>query len=136
MCIVQKKDTFEYYATEHLRVSGAYWGIMAMDLMHSVHLMDKAAILDWLMSCQHKDGGFGGNVHHDPHMLYTLSAVQILAIFDAMDRIDVNQVARCTATTIPPHTHPRIKAAVRVLIVVCMCVCVYGGGVGGDLAFR
>ncbi len=32
-------------------------------------------------------------MHHDPHVLYTLSAVQTLAIFDALDRIDVDKVA-------------------------------------------
>jgi geranylgeranyl transferase type-2 subunit beta len=32
-------------------------------------------------------------VRHDPHVLYTLSAVQTLAIFDALDRIDVDKVA-------------------------------------------
>ncbi|KAI3916816.1 hypothetical protein MKW92_049821, partial [Papaver armeniacum] len=26
----------------------------------------------------HQSGGFAGNIGHDPHMLYTLSAVQIL----------------------------------------------------------
>jgi geranylgeranyl transferase type-2 subunit beta len=33
-------------------------------------------------------GGFGGNETHDHHLLYTLSAVQILAMFDALDKID------------------------------------------------
>ncbi len=32
-------------------------------------------------------------MRHDPHVLYTLSAVQTLAIFDALDRIDVDKVA-------------------------------------------
>ena len=40
-------------------------------------------------------GGFGGNVGHDPHLLYTLSAVQILALFDRIDVLDVEKVANC-----------------------------------------
>jgi len=40
-------------------------------------------------------GGFGGNVGHDPHMLYTLSAVQVLALFDKLDVLDVNKVSSC-----------------------------------------
>ncbi len=52
----QKKDTFEYCATEHIRVSGAYWGVMAMDLMHSTHLMKRDEIVAWLLECQHENG--------------------------------------------------------------------------------
>jgi geranylgeranyl transferase type-2 subunit beta len=40
-------------------------------------------------------GGFAGNIDHDPHMLYTLSAVQILAIVNKLDRIDKDKVASC-----------------------------------------
>jgi len=40
-------------------------------------------------------GGFGGNVGHDAHLLYTLSAVQILAIFNALDRIDAEPIVKC-----------------------------------------
>lgn len=35
---------------------------------------------------------FGGNTHHDPHMLYTLSALQILALYDRLDVVDRNKV--------------------------------------------
>jgi geranylgeranyl transferase type-2 subunit beta len=38
-------------------------------------------------------GGFGGNIDHDAHLLYTLSAVQILAILDRMDLLDRDEVA-------------------------------------------
>ncbi len=41
-------------------------------------------------------GGFSGNVGHDPHLLYTLSAVQILVMFDSLDKIDTAKVAACT----------------------------------------
>ena len=40
-------------------------------------------------------GGFGAHPGHDPHILTTLSAVQILAIEDALDQIDRIQVAKC-----------------------------------------
>ncbi|KAI9809695.1 MAG: hypothetical protein M1825_000127 [Sarcosagium campestre] len=40
------------------------------------------------MSCQHKNGGFGAAPGHDPHMLYTVSAVQILATVDALSELD------------------------------------------------
>ena len=40
-------------------------------------------------------GGFGGNVGHDAHVLYTLSAVQVLCLFDRLDALDVDKVADC-----------------------------------------
>jgi geranylgeranyl transferase type-2 subunit beta len=40
-------------------------------------------------------GGFGGHTRHDAHLLYTLSAIQILAIYDALDRINIDTVASC-----------------------------------------
>ena len=40
-------------------------------------------------------GGFAGNTGHDPHVLYTLSAVQILALFDKLDILDVGKVSSC-----------------------------------------
>ena len=33
---VQKKEDFEHFVTEHLRMSGYYWGLTALDLMHRV----------------------------------------------------------------------------------------------------
>ncbi|KAH0907478.1 hypothetical protein HID58_039305 [Brassica napus] len=42
-------------------------------------------------------GGFAGNTGHDPHVLYTLSAVQILALFDKLDILDVGKVSSYVA---------------------------------------
>lgn len=40
-------------------------------------------------------GGFAGNIGHDPHILYTLSAVQVLALFNKLDVLDTHKVAAC-----------------------------------------
>ena len=43
-------------------------------------------IVDWVFDCYDSArGGFGGNVGHDAHLLYTLSALQILAMADKLD---------------------------------------------------
>ena len=47
---------------------------------------------DDLISCA---GGFGGNIGHDPHILYTLSAVQVLALFDKLNVLDIDKVTNC-----------------------------------------
>lgn len=40
-------------------------------------------------------GGFGGNLEHDAHLLYTLSAVQILIVLDSLDKINKQATANC-----------------------------------------
>ena len=67
--------------TEYLRMSGIYWGITVMDLMKHLDLMDKQDIIDFVVSCQHDCGGLGASVNHDPHLLYTLSAIQVCILF-------------------------------------------------------
>jgi len=37
---------------------------------------------------RHDNGGFGAAPGHDPHMLYTVSAVQILCLVDGVDELD------------------------------------------------
>lgn len=92
---LQTKTSFEFYATEHFRMSGVYWGLTAMHLLGKQRMMDTALIVDWVLSCQHSNGGFGGSERHDPHLLYTLSAIQILALCKALDRINKEHVVRC-----------------------------------------
>lgn len=93
----EKTDTFEFHVTEHLRLSGVYWGATAMDLLGCLDRMDGAAVVEWTMTCQREGGGFGGAPGHDAHMLYTLSAVQVLALFDRLDRVDAARVAAYVA---------------------------------------
>ncbi|KAJ3286013.1 hypothetical protein HDU79_006882 [Rhizoclosmatium sp. JEL0117] len=88
-----KKDSFEYWAGEHLRLNGVYWGLTSVHLLKHPEALDSAQIIEYVMSCQHANGAFGGHIGHDPHLLYTLSAVQILATLDALDRIDADQIA-------------------------------------------
>ncbi|XP_012368890.1 geranylgeranyl transferase type-2 subunit beta-like, partial [Octodon degus] len=46
----------------------------------------------FIKSCQHECGGISASIGHDPHLLYTLSAVQILTLYDSINVIDVNKV--------------------------------------------
>jgi geranylgeranyl transferase type-2 subunit beta len=99
----KETDTFEYYVAEHLRMSGVYWGLMAMDLIGKLHDMPRKNIVEWCMQCYDADtGGFSGNVGHDVHLLYTLSALQILALCDALDRVDKEKVAAYVAALQQP----------------------------------
>ncbi|KAK1549634.1 hypothetical protein Q3G72_005226 [Acer saccharum] len=91
--IEKKKDSFESVVMEHLRMSGAYWGLTTLDLLGKLDAVDKEEVISWLMQCQHESGGFAGNIGHDPHILYTLSAVQVLALFDKLDVLDIDKVS-------------------------------------------
>ncbi|KAF4009747.1 hypothetical protein G4228_001138 [Cervus hanglu yarkandensis] len=87
-----KKDDYEYCMSEYLRMSGIYWGLTVMDLMGQLHRMNREEILMFIKSCQHECGGISTSIGHDPHLLYILSAVQILTLYDSINVIDINKV--------------------------------------------
>ena len=74
--------------TEHLRLNGVYWGLTALHLLGHPEALPRQETIDFVLSCQNEDGGFGAAPGHDSHMLYTVSAVQILVIVDAIDELD------------------------------------------------
>ena len=44
--------------------------------------------IEFVLSCQTDDGGFGAAPGHDAHLLYTVSAVQVLATVDALNVLE------------------------------------------------
>uniref|UniRef100_H3CLM1 Geranylgeranyl transferase type-2 subunit beta n=1 Tax=Tetraodon nigroviridis TaxID=99883 RepID=H3CLM1_TETNG len=72
-----KNDDYEYTLSEYLRMSGIYWGLTAMDLMGQLPRMNRQEIIDFITACQHECGGISASIGHDPHLLYTLSAIQV-----------------------------------------------------------
>ncbi len=100
----QKKDNFEHWVTEHLRMSGLYWGLCALDMLNALDELgdEKKKIIAMVQHCQHENGGFGGNIGHDPHLLYTLSAVQILAMLDALDKVNTDKIVSYVASLQQP----------------------------------
>lgn len=85
---LQRKDELEYWLTEHLRLNGLYWGLTALHLLGQPDALPRNEILDFVCSCLHENGGFGAAPGHDAHMLYTVSAVQILATLNAFEEFD------------------------------------------------
>ncbi|KAL9664836.1 hypothetical protein QQ045_020245 [Rhodiola kirilowii] len=76
-------------------MNGAYWGLTTLDLLGKLDAVDVDEVVSWIISCQHECGRFGDNVGHDPHILYTLSAVQVLPLFDKLDVLDNDLVSNC-----------------------------------------
>ena len=71
-------DDYEYAMSEFLRMNGLYWGVAVMDLMRSLDTMDRENIVKFVVECQDPEtGGFRPVHDHDPHILNTLSAVQV-----------------------------------------------------------
>ena len=116
---IDHPDSYEGAVTEHLRMSGIYWSLTALSLLTIPSEVDKLmnltsspistnsvqesenktedgqCIVDWVFKCyDSKTGGFAGNVGHDGHILYTLSALQILALAGRLkdSRLDVRAV--------------------------------------------
>ena len=92
------KKGYEYVASEYLRLSGIYWGTTALMLLttkedkeidnnnnrttqfvdYTKGLSADEVVAD-VLECRNADGGFASAPGHDSHLLYTLSAVQVLA---------------------------------------------------------
>jgi Prenyltransferase and squalene oxidase repeat len=84
-----KQQQIHSIFTAHLRLNGIYWATTALSLLNSLDSLPKQKIIDEVMACYHpKVGGFGGHPEHDEHLLFTLSAVQILITLDAADVLD------------------------------------------------
>ena len=47
----------------------------------------------------HMKGAFGAHPDHDAHILSTLSAIQILIIHDALDKVNIPRVVNCKFTS-------------------------------------
>ena len=74
--------------TEHLRLNGVYWGLTALHLMGHPDALPNDQTIQFVLQCQNPDGGFGAAPGHDSHMLYTVSAVQILATINALEELE------------------------------------------------
>lgn len=88
---LQRKDELQYWMTEHLRLNGVYWGLTALHLLNEPTALPRDATIEFVRACQNSDGGFGAAPGHDSHMLYTLSAVQVLAMVGALSHLEDNR---------------------------------------------
>ncbi|KAJ7742446.1 rab geranylgeranyltransferase [Mycena maculata] len=88
-------DDLAYHLTAHLRLNAIYWGVTALFIMGHPEALDKDEVIRFIESCWDEEaGGFAPHPGHDAHISTTLSAIQILVTYDALDRIDVPRVAK------------------------------------------
>ncbi|KII84876.1 hypothetical protein PLICRDRAFT_117033 [Plicaturopsis crispa FD-325 SS-3] len=89
----EAKDDLAYHLTAHLRMNAIYWGLTALCVMDAKDTLDREETIAFVMSCWDDEAGaFGAHPEHDAHILATLSAIQILVIQDALDRVDIPRV--------------------------------------------
>ena len=69
----------EYEVSDYLRMSGLYWSLTFLELVNSVDKLNRDEIIDFVKRNQSENGGFGPCDGHEPHLLYTLSAIQVQA---------------------------------------------------------
>lgn len=99
----QSEDNYEYGMTDYLRMSGMYWGLTALDLIHETHNLPLDNIIEFVQDCQDAEsGGISACINHDPHLLHTLSAVQILCLYDRLDAINVEGVVKYVSSLQKP----------------------------------
>ncbi|TFK62404.1 terpenoid cyclases/Protein prenyltransferase [Pluteus cervinus] len=91
----ESKDDLSYHLTAHLRLNAVYWGLTALCIMGHKDALDREEMIDFVMSCWDEEaGGFGAHPKHDAHLLSTLSAIQILVIQDALDKLEISRVVK------------------------------------------
>ncbi|KAF7301431.1 Rab geranylgeranyltransferase [Mycena indigotica] len=86
-------DDLMYHLTAHLRLNAIYWGLTALCVMGHPDALDKDDVIKFVMSCWDDEvGGFGAHPGHDAHIHPTLSAIQILVIYDSLHIVDAPRV--------------------------------------------
>lgn len=51
-----RRNDLAYWQTEHLRISGIYWGLTALDLLGSLESLNKEQVIKFVVDCQQQDG--------------------------------------------------------------------------------
>ena len=81
-----------------------YWGLTALHLLGHPEALPRDKTIEFVLSCQNEDGGFGAAPGHDSHMLYTTSAIQILATIGALNELKhaggKEQVGKCQSRSL------------------------------------
>lgn len=72
-----------------------------MDLMGKLEMMNREEIIEFIKQCQHENGGIGASIDHDPHILYTLSAVQVMVFIQTVLKLAVKLVFRFCVYMMP-----------------------------------
>ncbi|KAH8831359.1 rab geranylgeranyltransferase [Flagelloscypha sp. PMI_526] len=91
----QNTNDLIYHMTAHLRLNAIYWGFTALSIMGQPEALDRDEMIEFVMSCwDEEQGAFGSHPDHDAHILSTLSAIQIMVMQGAADRLNVDKITK------------------------------------------
>ncbi|KAJ8917507.1 hypothetical protein NQ315_005556 [Exocentrus adspersus] len=91
----QDENNYEYGMMDYLRVSGMYWCLTALEFMNASPSHTIEEVAQYIKQCQDPEsGGISACIGHDPHILHTTSAVQILCTYNKLDVIDTEGVVK------------------------------------------
>lgn len=79
-------------------MSGMYWGAGALSLLGALGRLDRSKVIAWVLSCYDASvGAFRPAPRHDAHLLSTLSALQLLALYDGLGELGEERRAALVA---------------------------------------
>merc|ERR1719233_2318490 len=68
-----------------MKLEALYWSLACLDLVHSLDKIPSEKMIEMVKSYYHPDvGAFGSNLDHDPDLIPTLNAIQVLALLDKL----------------------------------------------------
>lgn len=90
--LASHKSSLTYHLTTHLRLNAIYWALTALHLLRAPDALPRADVVAYVLQCyDERQGGFGAHPGHDAHILATLSAIQILFIYDQLSALDTRR---------------------------------------------
>lgn len=85
--LLNDETHLEFYMSQHLRMNGLYWTVISKQMIdQEIDDSQKDELVAWIKECHDSDKGtFSPYPGHDCHILSTLSAIQLLIIFDDIE---------------------------------------------------
>ncbi|UZJ50732.1 hypothetical protein CBS101457_000052 [Exobasidium rhododendri] len=82
-------SSLTYHLTTHLRLNAIYWAVTTLFLLRSPDALPREDVIAYVLSCwDDTQGGFGSHPGHDAQIHVTLSAIQVLFMYDQLHTID------------------------------------------------
>ena len=74
----------EFHLSQHLRMNGLYWAAVSKQMIdQKVSKSQEEELITWVKKCfDAKSGSFSPYIDHDTHILSTLSAIQLLIMYN------------------------------------------------------
>ena len=101
----EESDAIGYFTNEYLRMSGGYWCIGALLLLGvPSEKLKKEKMISFILSCEHENGGFGGNIKHDPCLTSTHYAILLLSFYNSLSSLHTSLTGSYIASLQNPST--------------------------------